>query len=103
MNKMIGFFESYTDGSSPSRIPPCGLARSVLEALAALAVVVTTLVTTSVTVDMAAVYWLCSLPCRLDIGGSQPLSMLVRWQWVSERFIATKSSNVVKQRTKDVL
>jgi hypothetical protein len=59
---MIGFFESYTDGSSPSRIPPCGLARSVLEALAALAVVVTTLVTTSVTVDMAAVYWLCS--CR---------------------------------------
>lgn len=55
INKMIGFFESYTDGSSPSRIPPCGLARNVLEALAALAVVVTTLVTTSVTVDIAAV------------------------------------------------
>jgi len=54
MNKMMGFFESYTDGSSPSRIPPCGLARSVLEALAAAAVVVTTLVTTSVTVDIAA-------------------------------------------------
>ena len=42
MNKMMGFFESYTDGSSPSRIPPCGLARSVLEALAALTVLVTT-------------------------------------------------------------
>jgi hypothetical protein len=55
MNKMMGFFESYTDGSSPSRIPPCGLARSVLEALAALTVLVTTLVTTSVTVDIAAV------------------------------------------------
>lgn len=55
MNKMMGFFESYTDGSSPSRIPPCGLARSVLEALAALTALVTTLVTTSVTVDIAAV------------------------------------------------
>jgi hypothetical protein len=65
MNKMIGFFESYTDGSSPSRMPPCGLARIVLEALAALAVVVTTLVTTSVTVDIVAVYWLCS--CRTGL------------------------------------
>jgi hypothetical protein len=43
------------------------------------------------------------LPYRLDIGGSQPLSMLVRWRWMSERFIATKNSTVVKQRTKDVL
>lgn len=36
MNRMIGFFGSYWDGSSPSRTPPCGLARKVLEALAAL-------------------------------------------------------------------
>jgi hypothetical protein len=89
MNKMIGFFESYTDGSSPSRIPPCGLARSVLEGLAALeAALVTTLVTTSVIVDMAVGFQVCSFPLRLiSIGGSQPLSILIQWRWMSERYI----------------
>jgi len=44
-------------------MPPCGLARSVLEGLAALeAALVTTLVTTSVIVDMAAGIEVCS--CR---------------------------------------
>jgi hypothetical protein len=93
MNKMMGFFESYTDGSSPSRIPPCGLARNVLEAVAALAVVVTTLVITSVTVDMAVDVQVLVLPHKLDIGGFQPLDMLVRWRWMSERYIVNKEKS----------
>lgn len=27
MNRIIGFFESYTVGFAPSKIPPCGVAR----------------------------------------------------------------------------
>lgn len=47
MNMMRGFLGSYLLGLAPSRIPPCGLARSVDEALAEVAV--TVLVITSVT------------------------------------------------------
>ena len=55
MNRMIGFFESYTDGSSPSKIPPCGFARNVLDGLAAPEALETTLVTTWVTLDMVVI------------------------------------------------
>lgn len=40
MNKIIGFFGSYVDGFAPSRIPPCGVARSPPEVAAAAAAAV---------------------------------------------------------------
>jgi hypothetical protein len=39
MNKIIGFFGSYVAGFAPSRIPPCGVARSPVVAAAAAAAV----------------------------------------------------------------
>lgn len=40
MNKIIGFFGSYVAGFAPSRIPPCGVARSAPEVAAAAAAAV---------------------------------------------------------------
>lgn len=75
MKRMMGFFGSYCDGSSPSRIPPCGLARSVLEGLAALEA---TLVTVCVTVDMVGGLVVLSSDVLRWIRGAHVSSILSR-------------------------
>jgi hypothetical protein len=50
MKTIMGFFGSYVDGFAPSRMPPCGVALTVLLGVAA---VVANFVTTSVTVAVA--------------------------------------------------
>lgn len=55
MNKIIGFFGSYVDGFAPSRIPPCGVARSPSEVAAAAAAAVFEMAE-EIVLDMVSVF-----------------------------------------------
>lgn len=69
MNRIMGLLELYCEGLPPSRMPPCGAALAVLDAVAEASVFVTTSVTVVVIVAMMGGVYRLLRPCEQEAAG----------------------------------